>query len=58
MIGDKCMQNFSLNLKGIDHLEDQGEGGRIILKMDFRDVGSKSVDWIQLGREGTGGGLL
>jgi transposase len=35
-------------LREIEHLGDPGIDGRIILKMDLKDVGYDGMDWIEL----------
>jgi hypothetical protein len=42
------------NLRKINHFEDQGVDGMIILKWNFLGTGMGDIDWIDLG--GTGGG--
>jgi hypothetical protein len=39
------------SLKGRDHLKDLGIDGRIIKKMDVRELGWEGVDWIHLAQE-------
>jgi hypothetical protein len=40
------------NLKGRDHFEDQGTDGRIDdIKMDFKEIWGKNVDWIHLAED-------
>jgi len=45
-------QFWSERLKGGDHLEDLGIDGRHNIKMDLREVGWESVDWIHLAQDG------
>jgi hypothetical protein len=49
-MGDvKCVQNFGHeNLKGRDHLHNSSTDGRIILKMDCKEIDWEGVDWIHM----------
>jgi hypothetical protein len=42
---------LSGNLKGIDHLEDMGVDGKIILEWILRETGREILDWIQLAQD-------
>ena len=44
-----------VNMTKRDHLEDPGINN---IKMDLQEMGSGSMDWIDLARKGTGGGHL
>jgi hypothetical protein len=39
------------NLKGIDSVEDLGIAGRIIFRMDLKEIGWEGADWILLGQD-------
>ena len=43
------------NVRQRGHLEDPGVVGRIILKIEFQEVGW-GIDWIDLAQDGGGGG--
>ena len=57
-IGDVHTGFWWGNLMEEEHLEDSGFGGRIILRWIFERWVLGGMDWIDLLRTGTDGGLL
>jgi len=42
---------WSISLKGSDHLEDLSVDGRTVLRRVHMEMGSESVDWIDMIRD-------
>jgi hypothetical protein len=48
---EKCTRFWWESPKERDHWEDQGVGGKMVIRMDLREIGLGGVDWIRLSED-------